>query len=128
MEKLLTTMSLVIIITALLVILLLNRIIKNYYKYQVPKHLSHLKQVPVVTGGLPFVGHGISFSKDIIGFVEKCREQYGNIFRVQIYRTDMIIVCDRSLVKEFFAKKETDFSLVDTLNRLFFGDAFSEDE
>lgn len=102
---------------------------KNFKKkYTVPDDLQHLKPVPVVEGGLPFVGHGIEFSKDIIGFVEKCYEKYGPIFRVKIFRTDMVIVCDRTLIKEFFAKKESDFSLVKTLNRLFFGDAFSEDE
>ncbi len=110
------------------VLFIIYRNFTNYYKYKTPEHLTHLKSVPVVEGGLPFIGHGIEFSKDIIGFVGRCQAKYGNIFRVQIYRTDMIIICDRSLVKEFFAKKENDLSLVHTLNRLFFGDGFSDDE
>ena len=116
---------LIILVTVLLIIL---RLRSNYYKYKTPNHLLHLKTVPVVQGGLPFIGHGLQFSKDIVGFVQGCMEKYGNIFRVQIYRTDMIIVCDRQLVKEFFAKKEADFSLIYTLNRLFFGYGFGEDE
>lgn len=86
------------------------------------------KKVPVVNGALPFVGHGLSFSKDILGFIRSCYQRYGGVFRLKIFRTDMIVVCDRSLCKEFFKAKENNMSLYDALDRLYFGEAFSDDK
>lgn len=117
-----------IIYIVIIVLACLYYKISNYRKYSKPAHLSHLKTVPVVSGGLPFVGHGLKFSKDIIGFVEACSQKYGKIFRVQIFRTDMVIICDREMLNEFFRAKENNLSLNTTLNRLFFGDAFTADE
>lgn len=85
------------------------------------------KRVPVVDGALPFVGHGFSFSKDIVGYIKQCQKRYGDVFRLKIFRTDMIVVCDRALCKEFFAAKEQDMSLYGALDRLYFGNAFSDD-
>lgn len=85
-----------------------------------------MKSVPLVEGALPIFGHGLAFSKDIIGFVTQCFEKYGKIFRIKIFRVDMIVICDRSLNSEFFKATEDRMSLYDVLNRLYFGDAFSD--
>ncbi len=85
------------------------------------------QEVPVVKGGYPLVGHGIAFSKDIIGFVRNSYKQYGKIFRVKIFNRDMVVVCDRDLNKEYFKATEHNMSLYDVLDRLFFSDAFSDD-
>jgi len=100
----------------------------SYFKSSFERIPAGLKRVPKVRGSLPFVGHGIEFSKDIIGTVKKWQKQYGNIFQVKIFRTNMVIITDRKLLDEFFRARETDISLYKTLNRLFFGYAFSNDE
>jgi cytochrome P450 len=86
-----------------------------------------LKEVPVVKGGLPFVGHGFNFGKDIIGFTRECYQTYGKIFRVKIFRRNMIVLTDHALKDEFFKAKEDDMSMYDVLKGLYFGDAFAED-
>jgi cytochrome P450 len=102
----------------------------SYVSYQINARRvpAGLKKVPVVKGCLPIVGHGLQFSKDIIGFVRACEKEYGNIFRVKIFRTDMIIICDREMLSEFFKASENNLSLYKTLNRLFFGSAFADDD
>lgn len=82
------------------------------------------KIVPVVKGAVPFFGHGLKFQKDIVGFIRQAYKENGGIFRIKIFLTDMIVVCDRNLIKEYFRAKEKDFSLYDVLERLFFADGF----
>jgi len=91
-----------------------------------PAELMKYKDVPVVEGGWPLIGHGISFGKDIIGFVTECQKKYGNIFRVKIFKIDMIISCDRTMAKQFFKTTEDKLSLYEVLDRLFFSDGFSD--
>jgi cytochrome P450 len=86
-----------------------------------------LKEVPLVSGSLPIIGHGFSFSKDILAFVRNAYIKYGPIFRVKIFLTDMIIICDRSLIKDYFKAQENTMSLYEVLKRLFFADAFFDD-
>lgn len=93
-----------------------------------PAELSKYKEVPVVEGGWPLIGHGISFGKDIIGFVTDCHKKYGNIFRVKIFKVEMIISCDRTMAKEFFKTTEDKLSLYEVLDRLFFSDGFSDEK
>lgn len=121
-------MNPILLIYVAILIYLYHKLDLYWRRNSKPKHLAHLKDVPMVDSELPFVGHGLSFSKNIPAFIEECRVKYGNIFRVKIFRTDMIIVCDKNLVDEFFAAKEDKLSLNHTLNRLFFGDAFAVDE
>ncbi|OXA54040.1 putative lanosterol 14-alpha demethylase [Folsomia candida] len=87
----------------------------------------NLKTVPIVSGALPFVGHGIAFSKDIVGFISNCYEKYGKIFRIKIFRVDMVVICDRTMNNEFFKATEDKMSLYDVLTRLYFADAFSDE-
>lgn len=91
------------------------------------KHIDGFKQVPRVNGKLPYFGHGIAFSRDIIGFVKKCYQNYGKIFRIQIYNKDMIVVCDHDMKKEYFKAVEDDMSLYGILDNLYFANAFSDD-
>lgn len=103
-------------------------IVYNYLHKKLEKIPTGLKKVPEVKGKLPFVGQGLEFSKDIIGTVKKWQKEYGNIFQAKIFRTNMIIITDRNLLAEFFRAGEEEISLYKTLNRLFFGDAFTDDE
>lgn len=82
--------------------------------------------VPVVPGRLPFVGNGLAFSKDIVGYIRNCYKTYGPIFKLKIFNTEMIVVCDRALTDEYFSKKEKDMSLYRVLERLYFAHAFSD--
>lgn len=85
------------------------------------------KDVPVVEGRMPIIGHAIAFQKDVIKFVRECREKYGNVFKIKIFNNEMVVVCDRSLVHEYFKFSEKEMSLYKVLRRLYFGKAFSED-
>ncbi|BCS82705.1 cytochrome P450 family domain protein [Cotonvirus japonicus] len=85
-----------------------------------------LKRIPIVEGAVPILGHGPAFSKDILAFMKNAYEKYGSVFQLKIFRTNMIVVCDRQLCEEFFKANEDDMSLYDVLNRLFFGIAFSD--
>lgn len=85
------------------------------------------KNVPIVEGEYPIIGHGIEFSKDIVGFVRNAVKKYGPIFRIKIFRVDMVVVADRKLCDEYFKATEKDMSLYDVLDRLYFSDAFSDD-
>jgi len=90
---------------------------------------TNTKPVPLVkTGYYPIIGNGIAFGKDIIGFVKRARQEYGDVFRLKIFRKDLIVVCDHNLKDEYFKAIESDMSLYDVLNQLFFGSAFSDDE
>lgn len=101
-----------------------GKYIKNFLKR---RKFPGYKDVPVVKGKLPFIGHGLSFQQDIIKFVRTCRAKYGNVFRIKIFNNDMVVICDRSLVPEYFKLTEKEMSLYTYLKRLYFGKAFSED-
>lgn len=85
------------------------------------------KDVPEVKGNLPIVGHGIAFSRDIIGFVRNAYRNYGKIFKIKVFRSTFVVVCDNNLKKEFFKATEDKMSLYDVLDKLYFSDAFSDD-
>uniref|UniRef100_A0A6G6ABU9 Cytochrome P450 n=1 Tax=Borely moumouvirus TaxID=2712067 RepID=A0A6G6ABU9_9VIRU len=85
-----------------------------------------LKKVPIVEGSVPILGHGPAFSKDILQFMKNCYEKYGSVFQIKIFRTNMVVICDRNSSNEFFKAREDGMSLYDVLNRLFFGLAFSD--
>jgi cytochrome P450 len=91
-----------------------------------PNSTKHLKTVPVVTGKLPYVGHGIVFSKDIIGFVSDAYKKYGPIFRIKVFNKDIIVVCDRKMIPDFFKATENNMSLYSILDNLYFSDAFCD--
>jgi len=90
---------------------------------------SKVYKVPqTVSGALPIIGHGASFSKDIIKFVREAHHKYGGVCKVKIFNNDMVIISDRSLVKEFLKQKESNLSLYQQLNNLYFGSAFTDDD
>ena len=86
---------------------------------------SGYKDIPYVEGGLPFVGNGIDFSKDIIGFIRRAYSKYGGIFRIKLFRKELVVVCDRNLVNDFFGASEDTLSMYNVLDDLFLRDAFA---
>jgi hypothetical protein len=68
---------------------------------QKPISFKCFKDVPIVEYNFPIVGHGFSFSRDIMGFIQKCRKKYGDIFHVKIFRKNICIVCDKNMVLVF---------------------------
>ncbi len=72
---------LIYIITIILLVFFYTRCKKTIItqKHRLFETSTHRK------GGLPIVGHGISFSKDIIGFVKKCYQEYGKVFQLKIF-------------------------------------------
>lgn len=87
------------------------------YWWRLPRD-GKTKAIPMVEGNLPLVGHGLEFGKDILGFISRNYKKYGSIFRIQIFRTEMIVVADQKLAKQFFGFREKRLSLYDVLKRL----------
>lgn len=94
------------------------------YWFSSDNHPQNYKRIPMVKGSLPFVGHGPYFMKDIIGFIRNAYKQYGPIFKIKIFRTNMVVVCDRNLISTFAKLKEPEMSMYNVLVGLFFADAF----
>ena len=108
-------------------ILLITIYVGYYYvSNRRPKGTEHLKTVPMVGGSLPYFGHGLTFSKDIPGFVREAYHAYGPIFRLKIFNKDIVVVADESMKKEFFNATESKMSLYEILKNLFFGEAFCD--
>ena len=82
------------------------------------------KDVPTVKGGYPLIGHGLEFSKDVLGFMEKCYQDYGKIFKINVFGLNMTMVCDRNLVVQLLKEKEDNLSLYDVFDRILFFDSF----
>jgi cytochrome P450 len=83
--------------------------------------------VPLVENCYPIIGHVIAFNRDIMSFVKKNCAKYGPIFKVKICLKTLIVVCDRTLLKDYFRASEAELSLYRVLKALYFGDAFSDD-
>jgi len=83
--------------------------------------------VPRVSGALPFVGHGLQYTKDPMKFIKNSYEKYGPVFEIQLFRKPITIVCDHSLVKEFFDAKEEELSMYETFSDHYFDRAFSKE-
>lgn len=112
------------IICCFTVILLIRYIYTQCNEKKLKKKYCDLKKVPEVEGKLPIVGHGIKFSKDILGFVRESYKKYGKIFKIKIFNRDLIVVCDRTLINEYFSAKENEMSLYRVLENLFFANGF----
>ncbi|AYV82663.1 MAG: putative lanosterol 14-alpha demethylase [Hyperionvirus sp.] len=85
-------------------------------------------KVPKTVGlQLPFVGNGLLFSSDIMGYVRECVKNYGKIFTIKIYRKNMTVITDRTFVGNYFRQTENNMSLYQALKTLYFADAFSDD-
>jgi len=112
-----------IIFCVVLVVVVYNRRKKN----RKPSMFKDFKDVPSVAYNFPIVGHGVSFSKDIMGFIIECKKKYGDVFHVKIFRKNICIVCDKRLVQEFFKKQEHEMSMYENLKTIYFDYAFSDD-
>ena len=89
------------------------------------KNYSSYKKVPALPWDLPLIGHGLQLG-NLIEFVKDCYHTYGKIFRINIFGIKVTVICDHDLKKEYFKANESQMSLYDVLERLFFVDAFSD--
>ena len=108
-------------IIAIIFLLALLKIVRG------PKTKPGYKNIPIVSGGLPIIGHGFAFSADVVGFVKKCYQRYGKVFKFKIFNKNIVVICDHNLKKEFFKDTEENMSLYQLLTNLYFADAFSDD-
>ena len=107
-----------------LVTFIIIYVVYNYLSSNKRTKYLDYADVPLVSGSLPIVGHGLQFSTDIITYIRDCYKKYGSIFRLQIFNTDMVVVCDRNMIQEYNKAKENDLSLYKVLERLFFAYGF----
>src|SRR5579872_1888737 len=97
------------------------------YTRKQTKEIVGAKRVPLVKEGYyPIVGNGLAFGKDIVGFIKRAKNTYGDVFKIKIYRKDIIVICDQNLKDEFFKANENEMSLYDALNQLFFDSGFTD--
>lgn len=61
---------------------------------------------PTVPGELPWLGHALAYKKDPIGFLRKCEQTVGPVFRINLAGRRLLVVTggggdddDRSLVR-----------------------------
>lgn len=115
-----------VIVTTIFIILIVKYLFNRSRKaaFKMP---PGSKPVPVVDGAIPIAGHGISFSKDIIGFARAAQQKYGNIFKIKVFNKDIVVICDHNMKDEYFKATEGSMSLYEVLKHLYFGDAFSDD-
>lgn len=102
-------------------------VIYYYYSTRPIPTPSGLKSVPVVDNKIPILGHIIAFSKNNIGFIQYCYRTFGKIFRIKLAKKNIIVICDRSMIKEYFRATEDKMSLYDILEDIFFRRAFFKD-
>lgn len=114
-------------VITILIVLVIGLYVYSQKGKKIPKEFKNYKRVPMVKWNFPIVGHGISFSRDIIGFIKKCREEYGDVFQIKIFKKNICIICNKSMVKEFFSKKEHEMSMYGNLESIYFDYAFSDD-
>jgi hypothetical protein len=102
--------------------------VNQIYNWKKTGNVPHdLNEVPWVTGGYPFIGHGIQFGKDIIAFIRRAYVDHGKVFKIKIFRKKIAVICDHEMKAEFFKFKENEMSMYKVLASLYFGDAFAED-
>jgi sterol 14-demethylase len=87
---------------------------KSYYRKQHNKP-AHLKDVPIVSGGLPIVGHSLKFDPTNLNFLNECYRKYGKIFRIKMFKIDTIVIADRSLINEYYKADESKLSFIKVL-------------
>lgn len=97
-------------------------------KNTLTNHSGDLIQIPEVNGAWPIVGHGLSFSKNPLDFIKKCKEKYGNVFIIRVFGKKMIIACDQTFKNEFFKSDESNLSFYNILPTVNFHLVFSEDK
>ena len=106
-----------------------------YFKYlkqkrikdaEYKKNYSTYEKVPFVTGSIPFFGHGLQL-ENLSEYVRNCYHTYGKIFTINIFGIKFTVICDHELKKEYFKANESQMSLYEVLERLYFVDAFTDD-
>ncbi|KAI9261612.1 cytochrome P450 [Phascolomyces articulosus] len=63
---------------------------------------SKRTNVPLVHGAYPIIGHTIQASMDPLGFVQRCREQYGPVFRIRLNGREFTVVTGK-VIPEIFS-------------------------
>lgn len=109
-------------------IIVLTLFCLSYWRLNKPNPTTFrgLKTIPKVKYCWPIVGHGIPFSKDVVGFIQQCIKEYGPVFQIKVFRKSIAVVCDPTLVKEYFRQTESEMSTYENLKSIYFDYAFSD--
>ncbi len=65
--------------------------------------------IPMISGGLPFIGHALDFFRDPVGLLNRGFREHGSIYGFRIMKRNFVVVVGPELQKQFF--RETDKSL-----------------
>lgn len=91
---------------------------KNREKY-CSESSSGLKKIPVVSGGLPLIGHGLSITIDKKGFLHRCFKEYGGIFQLKFFRKNVVVLGDRTHANELFRANDDTLAFYDRLASMY---------
>ncbi|GGY08984.1 lanosterol 14-alpha demethylase [Streptomyces minutiscleroticus] len=67
--------------------------------------------VPLVSGALPLVGHLPAFMSDTVSVLERGYAEHGQLFRLELAGTSMVVVLDPEHRKELLLQPETALSI-----------------
>lgn len=68
-------------------------------------------QVPTKT---PWLGHGLRFGRDPVGFIEACRKRYGDVFTLKLLGVRRTLLLDPRDYPAYFKDKRLQFAIVGT--------------
>ncbi|MDP6943311.1 MAG: cytochrome P450 [Myxococcota bacterium] len=65
-------------------------------------HTEPLKAVPQLKGGLPIIGHTVGFVRDLMGLLERARQQCGPVAGIKMLGRQMVLVTGPAAQEEVF--------------------------
>lgn len=82
------------------------------------------KQPPMVSGGIPVLGHAVEFQKDRLGLVQRGFQEHGNVFSLKLAQQHVAVVIGPENQKQFFAETDKKLNIQEPYRflRAMFGD------
>ncbi|KAI7854886.1 cytochrome P450 [Circinella umbellata] len=63
--------------------------------------------VPSVSGTLPVFGHAFQINKDPLGFIQKCKAEYGPAFKIKLVTQDLYVLTGKMIPELLMASRKT---------------------
>ncbi|KAI9492785.1 cytochrome P450 [Zychaea mexicana] len=83
------------------------RLIIHYLKRSQTHPTSAPSTVPTVAGALPIVGHSFKINADPLGFIQRCKAQYGPVFKVKLLTQDVYVLTGKLIPELLTASRKT---------------------
>ncbi|KAI9492632.1 cytochrome P450 [Zychaea mexicana] len=63
--------------------------------------------VPAVAGALPVFGHAFQINKDPLGFIQKCKAEYGPAFSIKLVTQELYVLTGKMIPELLMASRKT---------------------